>query len=318
MARGAALALAASVGALACAAGPAHASTIVFVCGKDLCRTDEQGKLAVQLTHDGSLGAYSRPTISTDAKRVAFKRGKRGRAFTARLHRRTLSDVTRIDPAPGSPRDATQFDVAISPDGKRVAWVEQRINVVFDTIDYRRFMANSDGSSPRQVASSGGRPFVAFYDTSRILREGLTDAVDALQEGESVDSGLCVPSPATATNGTCRGAGGALQVAFDVAGRHLRHPAMSPTRDRLVATAYSTAETIDNALERPGRIVLFDARTAQLVADLTNGTADSGPVFSPDGRRVAFTRGSSIWTVPAAGGIAKRLIRHGTQPAWGR
>lgn len=318
MCRRAAVALVVSLGAFVCVAETAHASTIVYVCGKDLCRTDQTGKPPVRLTRDGASGAYARPTISSDGKRLAFKRGERGRAYTARLKRRALSDVTRIGPAPDGARDATQFDVAISPDGKRVAWVELRVNAVFNTIDYRRYMANADGSSPRQVAASGGRPFVAFYDSSRILREGLTEAVDALQEGEAVDSGLCVPSPTTATNGTCRGAGGALQIAFDVAGRHLRHPSMSPSRDRLVATAYTSTESIDNAIERPGQIVLFDARTAKLVANLTSGTDDSGPVFSPDGTRVAFTRGSSIWTVPAKGGAAKRLIARGTQPAWGR
>jgi len=299
-------------------AASAHASTIVFVCGKDLCRTDEDGKPSVRLTRDGGSAAYSRPTISRDGKRVAFKRGARGRAYTSRPGRRALSDVTRIQPAPDGPRDATQFDVAIAPDGKRVAWVEQRVNVVFGTIDYRRYMANADGSSARQVAASGGRPFVAFYDSSRILREGLTEAVDAMQEGEPVDSGLCVPSPTTQTNGTCRGAGGALQVAFDAAGRHLRHPSMSPRRDLLVATAYSTAEQIDDAIERPGQIALYDARTSRLVRNLTTGTRDSGPVFSPDGSRVAFSRGSAIWTVPAEGGTAKRLVARGTQPAWGR
>ncbi len=313
-----AVTLAIVTGALASAAAPAGASTIVYVCAKNLCRTDEQGKRSVQLTRDGATGAYSRPTISTDGKRMAFKRGARGRAYTARLKRRSLSDVTRIGPAPDGPRDATQFDVAISPDGKRVAWVEQRVNVVFNTIDYRRYMANADGLSPRQVAASGGRPFVAFYDGSRILREGLTEAVDAQQEGESVDAGICVPSPTTLTNGTCRGAGGALQVAFDAAGRHLRHPSMSASHDRLVATAYATTQSIDNAIEQPGQIVLFDARTAKLVANLTTGRGDSGPVFSPDARRVAFTRATSIWTVPATGGQAKRLVARGTQPAWGR
>jgi Tol biopolymer transport system component len=130
---------------------------------------------------------------------VAFKRGARGRAYTARLKRRSLADVTRIGPAPDGPRDASQFDVAISPNGKRVAWVG-----------------------------------------------------------------------------------------------------------------------IDDAIERPGQIVLFDARASKLAANLSTGSSDSGPVFSPDGKRVAFTRGSSIWTVPAKGGVAKRLVARGTQPAWGR
>jgi hypothetical protein len=57
--------LAVVLGLLALAA-PAQASTIVFVCGKDLCRTDESAKNAVRLTHDGASGACSRPTISID------------------------------------------------------------------------------------------------------------------------------------------------------------------------------------------------------------------------------------------------------------
>lgn len=152
---------------------PAGASTIVYVCAKDLCRTDATGKSSVRLTRDGARsGAYSRPTISSDGRRIAYKRGDPGRAFTARVRRGSLSSVRRIRPAPDGPRDATQFDVAISPDGRRVAWVEQRVNVVFRSIDFRRYMADADGSSPRQVASSGGRPYVAFHDSSRILREG--------------------------------------------------------------------------------------------------------------------------------------------------
>ena len=224
----------------ALAAAEAHGSTIVFVCGKDLCRTDQTGQSA-RAADARRRGRRLLATDDLDRRRADRVQARRARPRVHRAAaRRSLADVTRIGPAPDGARDATQFDVAISPDGKRVAWVELRVNVVFDTIDYRRYMANADGSSPRQVASSGGRPFVAFYDATRILREGLTEAVDAMQEGESVDSGICVPSPTTLTNGTCRGAGGALQVAFDAAGRHLRHPAMSPDRDRLVATAYAT------------------------------------------------------------------------------
>ena len=101
----------------------------------------------------------------------------------------------------------------ISRDGKRVAWVELRVNVVFSTIDYRRYRAGFDGSGIEQVAASGGRPFVAFFDTTRILREGLADSVETRPDATTVDQGLCVPDPESEQNGTCGDHG--PQAAFD-------------------------------------------------------------------------------------------------------
>ena len=273
----------------------------------------------MRLTRDGAAGAYSRPTISRDGKRIAFKRGERGRAYTARLKRRSLSDVTRIGPAPDGARDATQFDVAISPDGKRVAWVELRVNVVFNTIDYRRYMANADGSSPRQVASSGGRPFVAFYDNSRILREGLTEAVDAMQEGESVDSGLCVPSPATRTQRHLprrgRRAAGRLRrrrapsaPPCDVpaprpAGRHRVHVGREASTTRSRSRARSSSSTCarpsSSRTSRPGRATA--ARSSRRTA-----SASRSPAARRSGR---CRRGAARRSASCA---------RGTQPAWGR
>jgi hypothetical protein len=89
-------------------AAPAGASTFVFVCGKDLCRSDERGRDRQRLTRDGApVGGYSRPTIDRAGRRVAFKAGDPGRVFTAdaRLRRRT-----RIPPrptAPATPRSST-------------------------------------------------------------------------------------------------------------------------------------------------------------------------------------------------------------------
>lgn len=206
--------------------------------------------------------------------------------------------------------------MALSPDGSKVAWVELRINVVFNTIDYRRYVARFDGSGSQQVAASGGRPFVAWGSSSLTLREGLTIETDEQQAGESPDSGLCTASPGSEQNGTCRGPG-ARQLAFDRSGRHLRHPDVFGSR--LVATAYTYDEgEPDNAIQRPGSIVLFDTSTAQLVSDLTSATTDSSPVFSPDGRRVAFERRGDVFSVRASGGQARRLIRRAREPSWSR
>jgi Tol biopolymer transport system component len=294
----------------------AHAADVVlFVCGKDLCRTSASGQGTSRITRNGSAAAYSRPSISTRGRRVAFLRGRRGRAYTARLTSRGLAGVRRIGPAPDGPRDATQFDIAIAADGRRVVWTELRINVVFNSIDYRRYMARFDGSEVRQVAASGGRPFAAFFDTTRILREGLTDAVQERPAATTVDQGLCVPDPESAQNGTCGNTG--PQAAFDPTGRHLRHPHVHTARGLLVATAYPSSEGIDSATDGRGQIVLFSLVSALPLRDLTRGAADAYPSFSPDGRRVAFDRGGSIFTVPTAGGTARRLAS-GRQPTWGR
>ncbi|MDQ3934244.1 MAG: hypothetical protein M3340_06385 [Actinomycetota bacterium] len=165
------------------------------------------------------------------------------------------------------------------------------------------------------MASSGGRPFAAWAG-DEVLREGLTEEVDDRQEGESVDQGLCTPSPGSEQNGTCRGEG-ARQLAFDPSGRHLRHPDVHGST--LVATAYVPVDdSPDNSIQRPGSIALFDTRTAAPLRDLTTATTDSSPVFAPDGRRVAFERGGHVYVVATKGGAAKRVLRGAREPAWSR
>jgi WD40-like Beta Propeller Repeat len=64
-------------------------------------------------------------------------------------------------------------------------------------------------------------------------------------------------------------------------------------------------------------IVLFATATARPLRDLTSATGDSPPVFSPDGRRVAFERRGSVYDVRAAGGKPRRL-RRAREPSWSR
>jgi hypothetical protein len=284
---------------------------IVFVRGGDLYRSDSNGRHVERLTRGGD---FRRPSLSARGRRLAFLRTERGRAFTARLTKRGLRSIRRIDSAPDGPRDATQFDVAMSRDGRLVAWTELRINVVFSTIDYRRYMASASGANPRQVAASGGRPFVAFFDATRIVREGLTDEFGSRPDTQTVDQGICVPDPESEQNGTCGDKG--PQVAFDPAGRHLRHPAISPNGRLAVATAYAGGEEIDNAVDGEGAIVLFGVGTALPVRELTAGPADAYPSFSPDSRSVVFERAGRVRVVRVGGGRARSVVR-GTQPTWG-
>jgi len=288
------------------AAGNAAASTLVYVCGRDLCTSDDRGRDREGLTRDGArVGGYSRPTIDRAGRRVAFKLGDPGRVFTAdaRARRRT-----RIAPVPDGPRDATQLDAAISPDGRRVAWVETRINVTFGGSDFRRYVAGARGESPRQVAANGGRPFVGWFDPLTIVREGPPAEVPPLRPDQS----LCLPDSATATNGVC-----GHVIARDPA-RNLRHPSVSANRRFVVATAYAPPGDDDLSIDHTGATVLFNAVTGAVVRELTRRPRDSGPVFSPDGRSVAFERNGGIWRVRVGGGGATRIVRSGRQPAWGR
>ena len=196
-----------------------------------------------------------------------------------------------------------------------MAWVELRINTVFDAVDYRRYMATFAGGDIQQVAASGGRPFVAFFDATRILREGLADSVESRPDVVTVDQGLCVPDPESEQNGTCGDHG--PQAAFDPQARHLRHPHVSPDGKRLVATAYRSAEKVDNAVDAPGQLLLFDTATALPIRELTTGASDRYPSFSPDGRKVIFERSGSVRVIGASGGHAKRVVK-GAQPTWGR
>jgi hypothetical protein len=305
------IALIGLAGVLAFAAPAAEAKdVVVYVCGNDLCRVAPDGKGKQRLTRNGG---YSRPSISRTGRRLAFRRGSR--VYTARVAWKKLKGVRRVGPAPDGPADATQFDVAISRDGRRVLWVELRINVVSTSIDYRRFASNFDGSGIEQVASSGGRPFVGWFDTTRILREGLADSVETRPDATTVDQGLCVPDPESERNGTCGDHG--PQAAFDPQARHLRHPHVSADGRRLVATAYRTDEQIDNAVEQPGQLLLFDVASALPIRELTTGASDRYPSFSPDGKRVIFERSGTVRTIGVDGGRAKRVIK-GVQPTWGR
>jgi WD40 repeat protein len=202
------------------------------------------------------------------------------------------------------------LDVAMSPAGKRIAWVEIRANVVFGGFDFRRYSARVNGTGARQEASNGGRPFVAWASDTQIIREGVGPGFDG-----PLDGGLCVPAPQSETNGIC--IAGPRQLALDPAGRHLRHPSPAPNGRLLVATAYTFASSeIDDSIERPGAIALYDATSAAPVRGLTAGPGDSYPSFAPDGRSVAFQRGGGVWTLHTSGGKPKRVLRGARQPTW--
>ena len=90
----------------------------------------------------------------------------------------------------------------------------------------------------------------------------------------------------------------------------LSDPAVSPDGQRVVY-AMSWVEGTGGAAENRSRLMLADADGA--VREFTQGNADGGPRFSPDGSLLAFLRGRQpgeprqVWVIHAHGGEARQL-----------
>jgi Tol biopolymer transport system component len=95
-------------------------------------------------------------------------------------------------------------------------------------------------------------------------------------------------------------------------GYDLYDPALSPNGKLLAVTRALPGKTL-------GQIALYDYASGALVRTLTNATTDSGPVWSPDGSKLAFVRaGKSIYTVGVGGGTARQLVAKGRAVTWGQ
>jgi hypothetical protein len=71
---------------------------------------------------------------------------------------------------------------------------------------------------------------------------------------------------------------------------------------------------IDGPIFSLGDVIMIDAATGQRT-DLTTGGGIWGPAFSPDGTRIAFTKGDKVYMMDNDGGNLEELCSGG-QPSW--
>ena len=164
---------------------------------------------------------------------------------------------------------------------------------------------NSNGSGPKAGRDcEGSTGSFGFTNDNRVLAS-VSDLLDTARD--RYDKGVCLLDPVTS---------GCDRFVLADLGYDLSDPAVSPSGTLLAVTRSAPGQT-------EGAIALYDYATGRLIRTLTTGTTDSGPVWSPDGSRLAFVRGAStgsprIYTVAMKGGSARQLVAHGRAVTWGR
>lgn len=263
-------------------ADSASASFIVFRCGANLCRVNPDGSGQTQLTSDGQTGTsqmYGAPSLSRDGTKLAFVFNYHVIVADANANSRSV------------PFASTALVALIRPDGGQVAELED----TFSSPAIQLCTYNLDGSGrncPYGTASAGWAP-----DNNLLISVGAG--------APNYNQQIChVP------------AGGPSSVPCDARAddlmNDLHDPAVSPDGSTL-------AVTVGQGIGGPvsGHIALYNFATGQFERDLTTGTSDELPAWSPDGRSIAFDRDSGMWVVPADGSGPPRRIATGDEPTWG-
>jgi dipeptidyl aminopeptidase/acylaminoacyl peptidase len=282
-----------------CAAPSAGADALLYRCGPNLCRVAPDGTGRKQLTSDGRPEGptYSWLSASRDGSRMAVS--KATYAYVLDGSGRQLGGAL--------PRGGIALVAQIAPDASQVVTLELLGETqpppftappgtppTFGFIPYM-FITKPDGSGREAVARAVVN---TAWDGGRLLRD----------DGSSqppYPRGVCLL--ASNTDFECE-----RDVARDPV-NDLSAPAVSPD-GRLLAVARSPSE--QNA--GVGPIVLYDVGTGQLIRTLTGGSGDGLPNFSPDSRRLAFSRGNDIYVIAVDGapGSERRIVSGGLQPVW--
>jgi hypothetical protein len=296
----------AAVLAMGCAPS-AHASSIVYVCGPNLCRIDPaHPKKVTRLTRDGKPKGpvYASPSLSTNGRKLAFVKANslylaQGNATHARKVKEPAGTaVTRM-----------------RPDGRQVVYIRSVNTIISPGTFFPYSSPPVYGFVPylfvREVSADKPQTVAGSTTSTGWLRDQVVLPYPVPGSGARPD-GICAAAPPEADE-VCE-----RMVASDPQGRTLSEPAASPDGRYLVAVAEPWVDDSDYTQTFRGAIALFNPATGEFLRDLTTAHPDGDPVFSPDGKQVAFTRGGNLYVVSVAGRAKPKLLRHGVRdPTWG-
>jgi hypothetical protein len=287
------LVLAAAVlGATSATAAAAPPKTeILGVCdGRDLCAADPASGKVTRVARGTAAAPFRGVGATPNGRTVAFARG--GRVF-------------RAGPRGTRPRQVGGgMTPQVRPDGKAVSW---RAEIQVQQCDPFGGCAQLQTFALFTRATGQARPtIVEAYSYSSAWWGSRLVSQNARRGGDGWDVALL------------DGDGRATRVLTGEPDRSYTSPSLSPDGKLLAVVSEPLSE--DEPERFRGRVELFDTASGRRVRVLTESATDDVPVFSPDGRQVAFNRGSDLWVVPAKGGRARRLARGFTLtgPSWAR
>jgi hypothetical protein len=208
-------------------AATAPATSIVYVCGPNLCRIDPaKPKRVTHLTRDGKAGSgpvYRSPSLSTKGTRLSFVRANRrylaaGDATRAR----------RVDEAAGTAL------TAMRPDGSQVAYIRAVNAIISPGFTYPHYSPPVHGIVPfvfvRGTGAVNSQTVARATTSTGWLGDRLLFPHAVVGSGPRPEQ-ICLLAPAGASD-LCERA-----VATDPGGRTLSNPAASPDGRALVAVA---------------------------------------------------------------------------------
>lgn len=282
--------------------GKASGTVIYGICGKDLCRVDPRTRRLTRLYRARGKDAYEGVSASPSGATLAFDLG--GDIFRAGRDGRNRAKI------------GSGLLPGVSPDGRTVAWIQYiTVPSCFPGFDFvlqctyplspslqRRALGEKDSTTVQTSVGSfawyRSRTFLAAEDPD----EGEADFICELKDRSAgKDEGEC-----------------ARPVAVDPA-RLFSSPATSPDGRYLAVVSEPVPANAGNAVYK-GRIALFSPATGKFIRNLTTSRRDEDPIFSPDGKTVAFNRGKDLLTVPTRGGAPKLVKRNMllTGPSWAK
>ncbi|WP_320669454.1 hypothetical protein [Patulibacter defluvii] len=274
---------------LVAGAVPASASTIAYQCGSSVCTIDPDGGSAKPKTvATGRLAGITR-----DGKTLSWvpESGGLVQAGADGKGARTVFDKAVVN------------QPSMSPDGKQYLWWYPGPDGFggLTAVWTRKLTVGK--------AESNG---VSFCGGCVVSHGWLNQTpIAAYPRGTSKDepqSMVCRVATPEEEPGATRSC---VQVLVRDPRGGIAFPSGNPAGSEIVA-----ALTPDAATGVEGRIVRYSLATGAPIGDLTQGTADTTPVFSPEGDRVAFERDGKIVVKDLAGG-SERTIATGVYPFWG-